>query len=282
MKRTQPTWPGIKIALFYFTAVALCQPIHAQSPIPFRLVHNTLIVVSVTANGVGPFDFVLDTGADTTIVDPAIAAQLSLKSLNRVQQTTLASVQSVASATLRSLALDTAQAENLPVLLQDLSSLRQMDPHIVGLAGQDFLSHFNYLLDYHSHSIRIEQGAEIQEAIAGEQVPVRITGNRIFIIAEARSRNRASLRLLLDSGANSVVLLRSASQMLNLPTETSGLEMTSNGHELRPELRLCGHLLEQSSSFIAGLRTCVWINPLGQSAFALLAFACALRHQMAR
>lgn len=68
----------IKAALFYFTVAGLCQTIHAQSRVPFRLVHNALIVVSVTANGVGSFDFLFDTGADTTIVDPAIAPKLSL------------------------------------------------------------------------------------------------------------------------------------------------------------------------------------------------------------
>src|ERR1700733_2405820 len=91
---------AFKAALFYFTVAALCQTIQAQSQIPFRLVHNALIVVSVTVNGAGPFDFVLDTGADTTIVDPAIAPNPSLVSHDRVQQTTLAGVQSLSRAVL--------------------------------------------------------------------------------------------------------------------------------------------------------------------------------------
>ena len=56
-------------------------------------------------------------------------------------------------------------------------------------------------------------------------VAVRYAGPARFV----KSRNRATLHLLLDSGANSVVLLRTASQALNLPTQASGLEMTSSG-----------------------------------------------------
>ena len=42
--------------------------------IPFRLVNGNLIVVSVKAGGGGAHNFVLDTGADTTIVDSRLAA----------------------------------------------------------------------------------------------------------------------------------------------------------------------------------------------------------------
>jgi hypothetical protein len=155
-----------KAALFYFTVAGFCHTIHAQSRIPFRLVHNARMVVSVTANGVGPFDFVLDTGTDTTIVDPAIAPKLSLVYLDRVQQTTLASAQSVSRSALRSLSLGPAQVENIPILVQDLVSLRTFDPHIVGIAGQDFLSHFNYLIDYSRHEILMEGNSEITTAKA--------------------------------------------------------------------------------------------------------------------
>lgn len=44
---------------------------------PFRLVPNPLIIVCVTANEAGPFDFVFDTSADITIGDPSIASPFS-------------------------------------------------------------------------------------------------------------------------------------------------------------------------------------------------------------
>jgi predicted aspartyl protease len=229
MKNTRYSGLAIRVALFYFTLAGTCQSIHAQSEIRFRLVHNTLIVVSLMAGEEGPFDFVLDTGADTTLVDPSIVPRLSLVSPDRVQQTTLAGVQTLTCGSIRTLSAGPAQAGNLAVLVQDLSELRKLDPHIEGIAGQNFLSHFNYLLDYRKHLVRIELASEIRDAISGDRLPMVASENRMIVASEAQSRVRAKLRLLLDSGANSMVLLRTASQALNLPTQESGRETTSSG-----------------------------------------------------
>jgi predicted aspartyl protease len=146
-----------------------------------------------------------------------------------VRQTTLAGVQTLTRGSMRTLAVGPVQVKNLEVLVQDLTELRKLDSHIEGIVGQDFLSRFNYLLDYRSHLVRIEQSSEIQDAVQGNQVPLEAAGNRMLVASEAQSRNHATLHLLLDSGANSVVMLRAASRALNLPTQASGLEMTSSG-----------------------------------------------------
>jgi predicted aspartyl protease len=224
-------WAGfaIRVALLYFTLAGVCQSMEAQSEIRFRLVHDAIIVVSLTADEQGPFDFVLDTGADTTIVDPALAHKLSLVSLAPVQETTLAGVQTLTSGSVRTLAAGRARVDNLVVLIQDLAELRRMDSHVEGIAGQDFLSHFNYLLDYRRHLLRVELADEIRDNIQGDRVPVEVRENRMIVASQAQSRRHAKLRLLVDSGANSVVLIPTASQALNLPTEERGIELTSSG-----------------------------------------------------
>src|ERR1039458_5955944 len=47
--------------------------------LPLRLVQRSQIVVPVTINHTGPFDFMVDTGAQVMTVDPALAAELNLK-----------------------------------------------------------------------------------------------------------------------------------------------------------------------------------------------------------
>src|SRR5947207_9257211 len=47
--------------------------------VPLRQVQGALIVVSLTVNGDGPFDFLVDTGAQTTTVDEQLASQLDLR-----------------------------------------------------------------------------------------------------------------------------------------------------------------------------------------------------------
>jgi hypothetical protein len=119
--------------------------------------------------------------------------------------------------------------DNVYALIQDLSELRKIDAQIEGIAGQNFLSHFNYLLDYRKRLIHIELVSEIQDAIDGDRVSIDGRENRMLVRSKVQARGTASLKLLLDSGASCVVLLPQAVQTLNLPKPESGFELTSSG-----------------------------------------------------
>src|ERR1700691_5550896 len=47
--------------------------------LPFHLVHRYRIILPVVINHTGPYPFLLDTGAASTIVDPLLATELHLK-----------------------------------------------------------------------------------------------------------------------------------------------------------------------------------------------------------
>jgi hypothetical protein len=44
-----------------------------------RFVQHALIVIPVKVNLAGPFDFMVDTGSQVTVIDPLLAAELTLK-----------------------------------------------------------------------------------------------------------------------------------------------------------------------------------------------------------
>jgi predicted aspartyl protease len=228
MKTPQGVGVAAKVVLLFLAMSGAVQNLWAQSEVRFRLV-NHLIVISLKSSQAGPFDFVLDTGADTTVVDPSIASRLSFVPLGGIRQTTLSSVQTVTRGSIPSLSAGSVQIDNVDVLIQDLSVLRRIDAHIEGIAGQNFLSHFNYLLDYRKHVIRIELSSEIQDTLDGDHVSIDARENRMMVASEAESRGATGLRLLLDSGANSLVLLPRAVQALDLPKQDSGFELTSSG-----------------------------------------------------
>ncbi len=202
--------------------------------IPFRLVNGNLIVLSVKAGAGGAHNFILDTGADTTIVDLRLAAKLSMASLRPVQQTTLAGVRTLRRGLAPELSISGAEVRNLPVLVEDLSRLRQLDARLEGILGQDFLSHFNYLLDYRRKVLRVEAAQEIEDALVGDRVALEAGGKRMIVAGEGQGLRRATVRLMVDSGASSVVLMRNCAVALEVPAFENVREVTSSGNvELR-------------------------------------------------
>jgi predicted aspartyl protease len=231
MKNTRHAKFAIGAAVLYFTLAGFSQNLHAQSEIKFSLAHDTVVVVSMLADGEGPFDFVLDTGTDTSVVDLAVARKLSLAPLGQIEMNTLTGTQTLTRSSLRTLQVGSAHVENVEVLVQDLAEFRKVDSHIQGIVGQNFLSQFNYLLDYRKRVLRIEADHEIRDSVDSESVPMERRENMMMVASEVQSRGGAKLRLLLDSGANLVVLTRRPSQALDRATQQNWLEVTSSGQE---------------------------------------------------
>lgn len=217
------------IVLVCLAIAGACQCVQAESDLHFRLVDNALIVVSVNSGKGSSFEFVLDTGTDTTVIDPSIASRLSFVAMERIRVVSLRDTHLVVRGSIPSLSVGPFQVEDVPVLVTDLSSMRRLDSHIVGIVGQNFLSHFNYLIDYGRHLVCIESGNEIRDITDGDRVAIESTENRMMVHSEAQSRGNAKLRLVLDSGAHSVVLLPTASQKLSIPRQATAPEETFDG-----------------------------------------------------
>ena len=152
-----------------------------------------------------------------------------MANMRPVEQTTLAGVRMLRRSLAPELQLGAARVRNVPVLVEDLSGLRQLDARIEGILGQDFLTHFNYLLDYRRHVLRVEAGREIEDALAGDRVAMETSGNRMIVTGEGQALRRATVRLLLDSGASSLVLMRSGAEMLEVPAFANVREVTTGG-----------------------------------------------------
>jgi predicted aspartyl protease len=221
--------PAIALVAFILLLAAPCRTASAQSSVHLQLVHDAFIIVPVSADDEDPVYFLFDTGADTTIVDTALAKKLSLVALQTIQQTTVTGSQQVTVGLLVKLAVGPAQLPNLPVLVEDLSGLRRMDGRIAGILGQDFLSHFNYLLSYRERTVRFEQNDDLQVGMDGDPTPMQVAGHRMIVATEAQAGASTRVRLLLDSGANSVVLMGPASSALHCTGAQQAVETSSAG-----------------------------------------------------
>ena len=224
---------------FCWLLIAGSNPLLCQSGVRFHFItDSSIILVPVLVNGQGPFPFILDTGADDVILDASLARRLALPVSGNVHQATILGAWVPDRSVAHSLQLGPVQIQNAPVLLTDLSGLRSRVPEAYGILGQRFLSHFNYLIDYQDRFIHFEQKDEIHSSVRGKRLPSAIVGNRILLLAHAQTAGGTPLRLLLDSGANALVLSRASADAIHLVILGKKFETTVGGKVALPFGRL--------------------------------------------
>ena len=192
--------------LFFFY-VLLGVAVRAASEIPFRLAGGRFVVVPVRIDGHGPFEFLLDTGTDTTLVTPEVAARLALRPASRVVLATPAGARAVPRAEVRALSVGTKPLGGGEVLIDELGELRALDSRLGGVVGQNFLGRLNYSLDYGRRLLLVEGGRDAPPA--GARVPVAREDGKMFVSATPNRRDAAALRLLVDTAAGGLVLFDS-------------------------------------------------------------------------
>lgn len=186
-------------------ALMLAYPdVPTGSAIAFRLLGGQTVVVSARVNGRGPFDFVLDTGTTTTLIERGLAEQLALDPLDGVQLVTTSGSRVVPRSRLGCLSLGEIQVAHLTVLVSDLVGPRSASESIRGILGQNFLERFNYLLDYERRQIVFV--GEAPPGQAGIRLAFERNQGRILVPAQAGGAAGARLRLVLDSGAGALIL----------------------------------------------------------------------------
>ena len=135
-----------------------------------RLVQSSLIVVPVEINHSGPYDFVVDTGAQVTTVEPTLAAELSLK----VQGTTgvggVATYARTAFAYLDALEAGRHSVPNALAVIQELTQLKGADSRIRGILGANFLEHFDLLIDNGRHLLCLDESGLRASAVKGQHI----------------------------------------------------------------------------------------------------------------
>jgi predicted aspartyl protease len=180
--------------------------IFAASKVDFKLLRDYLIVIPIMVNGKGPYEFLLDTGTNTTIIRTEFARQLGLKPIDRMLLTTITGSEVVARSQLKSISVGSKSATNLEVLFSDLREIRSIGPEIDGVLGQNFLSQFNYLIDYRKQRIEFEDESELENALCGDHLPIEQQEAGDLVMVKSLSSGKRGGRLVLDSGVAKLIL----------------------------------------------------------------------------
>lgn len=187
----------------------------AASITKFKLLRGYMIVIPVTVNGAGPYEFLLDTGSNTTLIDAEFARALRLRPIDRIELMTVAGSQIVPRARLESVAIGAKSAADVEAVFSDLREARAISQEICGVLGQNFLSLFNYLINYRERRIEFEDGGELEKSLCGERTPVESREGRALITSGGRER----LRLVLDSGTPAMILFNAFARLSGLYQE---------------------------------------------------------------
>jgi predicted aspartyl protease len=176
-----------------------------------------MIVVPVMINGSGPYDFLVDTGSTSTMVDQKLADELALR---REGDTTVVEFRGSMTVSLvhaDSLSIAGATLASKDFLLSTYVKLHGLPSEVRGILGEDFLQNFDVLIDYRHQLIQLESGlGSMAESLKGEHLPIQLNGTiqgepvfgRLVVTGHIPDLGDNSLSLLIDSGANNLTLFR--------------------------------------------------------------------------
>lgn len=251
------------LCLFVFLA-ALTTAVHAadtdnsSTNLAVRTVNGYLMVVQVSINGEGPFDFLVDTGTNTTLIDPGLAANLKLKPVDRMALATLADATPVVRYYADTMQAGPASVARLELLGAPLNEIRALDNRIRGVVGMNFLLQFSFLLDYRHQRMAIFPFPDSAPVPNGRRVNVQINDSRILIPVASQSSPAGTWNLVLDSGIGGVLLFQSRVRSIKAPCVAAPcmIQVATNGWNYAaptvviPEMMIAGRSVINQSAIV--------------------------------
>jgi hypothetical protein len=186
-----------------------------------RFVQHALIVIPVRINQSRPFDFIVDTGSQVTVIDPSLAAELDLRPQARVGLVSVATFARASATVLDTLEADSKVVEKSPAIVQDLRQIQAADPRIRGVLGEGFLAHFDLLVDYGHKLLCLDETSAMRDSVRGERIPfVRPQHpedelpfmERLVISVHLSETGKQPILLQLDSASDGPILYPGSGQ----------------------------------------------------------------------
>jgi hypothetical protein len=189
--------------------------------LPFRLVNRHQIILPVSVNHSGPYNFLLDTGTQITMVDPTLASELRLATQGQAEVASAGMHASASFAQLEQVETGSHAVAKLKALVYDLKNLQATRLDIRGVLGEDFLENFDMLIDNAHSMLCLDNSNAMRGVLKGAHVslvaPVQtadITRLPSSLIVSARlSDSIRPVRLKLDSGSNVSFLYNTSEYM---------------------------------------------------------------------
>jgi predicted aspartyl protease len=118
-------------------------------------------------NHSGPYQFLLDTGTQTTTIDPSLAVELGVTTQGSEAIAGVGFQTSASSAQLNLLEIGSNTVANQKVLVYRFRNLQSSGLNIQGVLGEDFLGHFDVLIDDAHGLLCLDDSAAMRQGVKG-------------------------------------------------------------------------------------------------------------------
>jgi hypothetical protein len=176
---------------------------------------GVLLIVLVSINESGPYSFILDTGSNRTLVRNDLLEILGISSKKLVPVNMTNGVIHVRETIAKSIAVAGMSVNELEIEGIDTSQITRMGASIQGILGEDFLKHFDVLIDNRAHTLTLDNASDLADSLSGDHLPLSFSarhGNHPTVdrlVLDVSLSSIKSFRFQLDSGTNSATFFPS-------------------------------------------------------------------------
>jgi predicted aspartyl protease len=204
----------------------------SSSKARFRLAGGAqpLILLPVKVNDRGPFEFILDTGAGTSLLSAELAKQLELRVIGSKEGQSAGGKVAVSLARVDSLVVGETRLDDVDVSIVDLSHIGStVGAKIDGDLGYNFLKHFRVTIDYRDSELRLDDPKRV-ESFAGNartEITIRLASPaKPLVLVDVYANGRGPFQFAIDTGTSASAITPELADQLGVQTSPLGAGTT--------------------------------------------------------
>jgi predicted aspartyl protease len=204
----------------------------SSAKVKFRLAGGAqpLILLPVHVNNHGPFEFILDTGAGTSLLSSELAKQLAVKIIGSKEGQSAGGKVAVSLAKIDSLAVGETKLGEVDVGVVDLAHIgRTVGAKIDGDLGYNFLKHFRVTINYRDCELRLDDPKRVETFARGAQteIPIRLANPaKPLILVDVHANGGGPFQFAIDTGTSTTAITPELAKQLEITTSPVGAGTT--------------------------------------------------------